>query len=461
MGTLSGLLDLSRSALLADQTAIDATAQNISNENTAGYARRSVSFAVQDSVTLSGASVSLGTTATVSAQRDPILDRATQAASSAAAASGARLSALNQLQSVFAPAADGQDGAGIGAAINGLFNSASALGPDGSNASARQGFVAAAQTFAGTLNRASAAIASQSASLDGQVGALATQLNALTAQYAKVNGQLASGGAQDSSGLEDQRQTLLDQIASVIGTQQVHTENHGVTLVAGGAVLVSGGTAGPISTSVSGGVTHLFASNGTDVTGSISGGALGGVLQARDVDLPKVSSALDAIASAVGGAVNLQHALGVDANGNPGGAVFAFTAGQPAARGISVALTGSSGVAAAAVGEGAIGGGNANALAAIAQQSIVSGQTASGALSGALSALGSVVAATQSQNGTDRAAQTQAEGQRDQYSGVSLDTEGANLTQYQRSYEASAKVLAIVNDLLAAAINLGTPTTVS
>ena len=40
MGTLSGLLDSARNALLSDQVAITTTGQNIANQNTAGYTRR-------------------------------------------------------------------------------------------------------------------------------------------------------------------------------------------------------------------------------------------------------------------------------------------------------------------------------------------------------------------------------------------------------------------------------------
>lgn len=56
---------------------------------------------------------------------------------------------------------------------------------------------------------------------------------------------------------------------------------------------------------------------------------------------------------------------------------------------------------------------------------------------------------------------TQATTQRDALSGVSLDEEAANLTQYQRSYQAAAKIFAIVNELMANSINLGTDVAVS
>jgi flagellar hook-associated protein 1 FlgK len=46
-------------------------------------------------------------------------------------------------------------------------------------------------------------------------------------------------------------------------------------------------------------------------------------------------------------------------------------------------------------------------------------------------------------------------------SGVSLDEEAANLTQYQRAYQAAAQVFNIGDTIMASALNLGEQTTVT
>jgi len=45
--------------------------------------------------------------------------------------------------------------------------------------------------------------------------------------------------------------------------------------------------------------------------------------------------------------------------------------------------------------------------------------------------------------------------QRTNYSGVSLDEEAANLVQYQNAYNAAARVISTVNQMMQTAINLG------
>jgi flagellar hook-associated protein 1 FlgK len=49
----------------------------------------------------------------------------------------------------------------------------------------------------------------------------------------------------------------------------------------------------------------------------------------------------------------------------------------------------------------------------------------------------------------------QLEDQRASVSGVSLDEEAANIVRYQTAYQAAARVVTTVNDMLDAAVNLG------
>ena len=89
------------------------------------------------------------------------------------------------------------------------------------------------------------------------------------------------------------------------------------------------------------------------------------------------------------------------------------------------------------------------------------GQTISGALGVMLAQIGSQASSLNEQNTTQQATLTQLTTQRDSESAVSLDTEAANLSQYQKSYQAAAQVLTVIDELMATAINLGTPTTVT
>lgn len=467
MGTLSGLLDSARNALLSDQLAINTTAQNIANLNTAGYTRRTVTWSQNDTVQIGGVSVGRGATATVTAQRDRVLDRSVQQATDTASASSARLSVLQNMESLFRIDSTGNDSSGVGTAMNGFFSSVSALAADPTSASARQATLTSAQTVASAFNRTATQLSSQRSSLNQQVTTSVGQVNQLLGSISTLNGQIGqSSPGVDTSSLEDQRTQLVIQLSQLIGVQQATGDNSTISLTTGnGATLLSGNQAFPLSTGTIGGTTRIYASasqGSPEITSSIQGGSIGGTLQARDKDLPVVQSQLDAIAYSFATAVNAQNQAGNGSGGAAGTAVFSIGSSATGAAGtIGVSMIDASNLAAAATAESTGGSGNAQALLALQNSATAGGTTFSNAFSGLLTGLGSSVSNARSDSTADTAVQTQLSTQRDALSGISLDQEAANLTQYQRSYQASAKLMSILNTLLATAINLGSNTPVN
>jgi flagellar hook-associated protein 1 FlgK len=100
-------------------------------------------------------------------------------------------------------------------------------------------------------------------------------------------------------------------------------------------------------------------------------------------------------------------------------------------------------------------------LSGLATAGIVSGLTATNFYASFLTSLGSSVSRVSQANTTQQASLKQLTTQQSSQSSVSLDQEAANLTQYERSYDAAAKIFTIVDQLMASALNLGVETTVT
>jgi flagellar hook-associated protein 1 len=469
MGTLTSLMNLSLDALRASQDAINITSNNVANVNTPGYTEETATWQETDSVSLGGkTSVGTGATVTAVSQRDRVLEQRIQQQTQLQASTSAESAALTQLQSVFGISSTSTSASSttIGSDVNAFFNSFSTLQVSPTSGSAQQAVWSAAENMASDFNSASSQIAQQTASLNQQVTGIVGQVNSLTASIAQLNAQIASASPNGDAGtLEDQRQEDLTQLSQLIGFNQTTTEDNGLTLTTtNGAILVGEGQSYPLSAAVSGGNVDVFsaAPGSTDITSGLTGGQLGGVLQARDQDLPTYSGELDSLAYAIGNQVNAQNEAGVDASGNPGSAIFNLTPTMSgAAATISVAIADGTGVAAAAAGEGPSDGSNAAAMSAMQNSTIVYGKTPSDFLATYLTQLGGAVSNAANNNTVQQASLTQLTTQRDALSGVSLDQEAANLTQYQNSYQAAAKVFAILDTLYAAALNLGEETTVT
>ena len=144
----------------------------------------------------------------------------------------------------------------------------------------------------------------------------------------------------------------------------------------GGQVLVSGVTSYALATTQVNGTTRVSGEccGSVDITSEISGGQLGGAIQAWDLELPAVSTALDTMANAIATNVNQLNMQGLDGNGNPGQAVFSISAGGAgSAASIAVISSDPQSLAAAAVGEGSLGNTNAQALADLATANIAGG----------------------------------------------------------------------------------------
>jgi len=248
-----------------------------------------------------------------------------------------------------------------------------------------------------------------------------------------------------------------------IGFDQTKTENNGLTLTtANGAPLVSEGQSYPLTTAIVNGNTNVVSALGQDITADLAGGSIGGMLQARDLDLPSASSALDSLAFGIASAVNTQNQAGLDANGNPGGPIFNLPASATGgASTISLATSDPNAIAAASLTEGTTGGTNAAALSSLANVPLVNSQTAAQFYASFLTQLGSTVSQVSDENTTQQASLTQLTTQQSAQSSVSLDQEAASLTQYERSYDAASKVFTIVDELMASALNLGEATTVT
>jgi flagellar hook-associated protein 1 FlgK len=470
MGTLTSLLNIASEALLADQAALNATANNVANQNTPGYTREVVSFQSGDSVSLSSESQSSGVTATVASLRDRVLEQRVQQQTQTTAQSAALQTALQQVENIFgltstSTGSGAVDSSQLGTAINGFFSSLSSLEANPSDTATRQKVLTAASALAGAFNSASSQLSQISTSLNKQVSGDVGQVNTLTSSIASLNSKIASLSPNgDAGSLEDQRQEDIDQLSQLVGLDQISTSQNGISLTtSGGAVLVSGDQSFQVSTTQVGGNTDVLAGDPPqDVTSNLSGGDLGGALQARDQYLPAYSSALDNLAFSLGTAVNQQNGLGVDSSGSPGLAIFSLPGSATgAAASISVSATSPGAIAAATAGEGSSGNDNATALADLSTTNVVGSQTATGFLASFLDKVGSDASGVTTDNATQQAALTQLTTQRDSLSAVSSDEEASNLTQYQRSYQAVSQVFSIVDTLMASAINLGEETTVT
>jgi len=454
MSGLYGSLSTALSALFANQQALETSANNVANANTPGFSRQRPVFVPGDPVTVGSLSFGMGVVLEkIQSLRDPLLELRLDQQSQQQGKLDSTLGALQQIQVTFS----GTD-SGIGSAVTQFFDSLQQLSTDPSSLSLRQGVLTAAGNLATVFNTSSQNLLTQRANLDLNVTQTVDDINTLTAQIPTVNGQITNleNLKEDASAFIDKRTTLMRQLSGLVDVSVIQTE-HGIALTtSNGTPLVSEATSFPLKTFVSTDGTEHILAEGKDITSSLSGGKLGGLIAVRDTTIPGLQSNLDQLAAGLATALNTAHRAGFDLNGNAGGDLFVSppAGGVGAASALSVAIADPALLAASSDGTPGSNG-NLIVLSAVHDQAVVAGQKPLDFYSRLVFQVGSDTANASADLTASSLILQQLEDQRASISGVSLDEEAANIVRYQTAYQAAARVVTTVNSLLDAAVNLG------
>lgn len=453
MSGLFGSLSIALSGLRVSQEQLDITANNVANVNTPGYSRQSAVVAEGTPIVQGAFSYGTGVVLQkIESLRDPILEIQLSHETQNQGKLNSELTQLQQIQAQF-----GSASTGIGADLSKFFSSVNSLSPDPANLTLRQGVLTSANNLATDFNNAAHSLQTQRSAIDQTLVPSISDVNSLTAEIATVNQQIASlqGSGQNSGALADTQTNLIRQLSALVDVQVISTDQ-GISLAtSNGTPLVSGSQSFPLSTQLVGGVQHVISGN-QDITASLTGGSLAGLIQIRDQEIPSLQGKLDQLAAGFANAMNTANAVGYDRNGARGGNIFATppAGGTGAAAALTVTMTDPALVAASSDGSPGSNG-NLAVLSAVANQALAGGQTPLDAYSTIVFKVGSDTANTSADADSSTLILQQLQNLRGSISAVSIDEEAANLVKYQAAYTAAAHVITTINTLLDLAVNLG------
>jgi flagellar hook-associated protein 1 FlgK len=451
MGTFDGL-SVALSALQAQRRMLDVAGQNIANVNTEGYTRQRVNLQAVGATTVkgvwTGSSNALGGVQAIGIERlrDAFLEVRGQAAHGAQGELTASQGVLSQIEQVFPEPSD----SGFGEQLSALWAAFQDVANQPGDVGTRTALLQRASAVSDWLNAASQQLTTLSVGAAAEARSAVDEVNSLAQQVADLN--LAIGDAQHSglsfNDLADKRDVLTMRLADLVGGQAGIGPDGAARVMIGGTPLVAGTTVRQMQLTGGGATLQLsWAQDGTPV--QLTGGQIKGLVSSVATAIPSWSAKLDSVASSLATQVNALHSAAYDLDGNVGGPLFTGTTAAT----ISVAVTDPRKVAASSVAPGP-GGPSLDAGAAQGMASL--GASATGADVVYRAMVGDLGLAVE---GVTRGAATQQtvtdsiDSARQSYAGVDIDEEMANVVQYQRSYEAAARVLTAVDATLDQLIN--------
>ena len=326
---MASIYDVGSSALNSMQRAIATTGHNIANVNTEGYSRQEVLLGTRTPEKVG--QVEIGTGVEVSNIRrahDQFLMTDVQSRSSS-----------NGYFQLYAKTAQNIDGlladpsTGIAPAIDKFFAAMEAVAANPSSAPERQVMLSEAEMLAQRFNYVDTRLSEFAGELNTRMANMTDSINALAVDIAQLNESivaLSSGSRGTPNDLLDRRDQAITDLSKLIGVQTATQEDGSINVMIGkGQRLVIGNNAEQLRMvlpAAQDGPSQLFLSvpSGaeSEVTSKLTGGELGGVLDAGAKLINKARREVGLLAVGITETFNRQHSQGSDLSGDQGEAFF-------------------------------------------------------------------------------------------------------------------------------------------
>ncbi len=445
------------SGLFAHRRRLDVISHNVANSNTIGYSRQRVDLVSASGAGVgihSGSSQSLGgvEVAGITRSRDSFLESRSLEASGSSARLVASHDVLMSVEALIGEPSDHGIIAGLDAmwgAFDDLANFPDAL-PQ------REAAIQSAVTVTGRLNEIDRQLRQLHETTKESLQSDVARVNALTSEIATLN-EAISAVATDLSpnDLLDQRDLAASSLAQLVGARTRTLADGSMDVYLGNTTLVQGARTFTVEVAETTDATLSplgFQRVGLEVAGLVTvtdiAGSLGGKLDGLNGTVPDSINSLNEVAQQLITDVNTLHQAGEDLNGAAGGTFFdgsdAGTISVSAGIQSDARL-----VAAASPSGGTRDGSNAADIANLRSSTTGADATAVSFVA----TLGLTTQAVGQRASAESDAFQRVEEARLTARSVNVEEEMVDLIEAQRSYEAAARVVSTIDQMLDTLVN--------
>ncbi len=442
-------------ALRAFQRGLDVTGHNISNVNTQGYSRQSIEYAQLQPTTFYSSNHPFGlgngiTISSVNRIRDMFLQERYVNSQADLGRYQTLTSSLQQIEPLLNE--PGQNG--ITAALDKFWNSWSGLASNPTDAGTRREVQMAGNTLALRIRNLASDYNRVSTQVIGNLNSTFNEIDDISTKIAQLNAEIKqkTGAGGTPNDLLDQRDQMVQQLGQLVPVNTFTQGDGSYVVYSGQYALVDSGGSHAIprtydlnTNSISDG-THTYA---------VNSGKLRGIFDTLN-QIQSYRSGLDTLANTLRDSVNAMHLAGVNPNGTTNLDFF-----DPASTGAldfqldKLIANDPNNIASGSSGNS----GDGYLALSISQmrdvsQSTLGNLTFGNYYSDYVSQVGRDSMAASASLSTQGSVVAQIEQQIQSVSGVSLDDEMASMLRLQRSYQAAAKTLSIMDQVTEDLINM-------
>ena len=302
--SMSAILNTATSGMMAAQTGLRVTSDNIANVNTAGYARKTVS---QSNLLSGGMGVGVSIDA-IKRATDRFLQSASLNAASESARTGIIASTLDSAQKLFG---DPSGKTSFFAALDDIYSAFSSVQDEPSSTLRRTQALTRIDDFLSESARITSSLSNLGKDADTRIAANVGRVNDLLKQIDALNSDItrARVAGADASGAENVQGSLIDDLAKLINVQVTPRTMGGVIVRSTEGLNLAGDGAASITYQTSPTATGYLTvqvANGSAVPIplNISGGEIKGLIDVRNTDLVNLSDQLGEFTSRAAEEIN-------------------------------------------------------------------------------------------------------------------------------------------------------------
>ncbi|WP_184717098.1 flagellar hook-associated protein FlgK [Caulobacter sp.] len=302
--SLNAIMSTATSGMMAAQTGLRVTSDNIANVNTTGYVRKTIS---QSNMLSNGMGVGVNIDA-IKRATDRFLQSASLNASSDSARASVVAETLNSAQKLFGdPSVDGN----FFSTLDDIFTAFSAAQDDPTSALLRSQALTRVEDFLSDSARITSSLSKLGKDADARISGDVSRVNDLLSQIDALNIDItrAKVSGADSTGAENVQSGMIDELSQLMNVQisprtlggVVVRSTEGLSLAGEGAAKVTYQT----SPTATGYLTVQLANGSINPTAlNITNGELKGLLDVRNTELVNLSDQLGEFTTRAAEAIN-------------------------------------------------------------------------------------------------------------------------------------------------------------
>ncbi len=449
---ISRVFDLSVRSMAVYQRAMDVTAHNVANSSNPDYSRQRITFATEIPEKLKGFVWGTGVKIDqVLRVRDDLTDRQIRTSSQDYYNNTERASIQSQAEILFSEPSD----LGISTLMDSFFSSWSELAVTPNSNPLRLEVVRSAQRLASKVGAVYNGLDAIKSDLLSDAKSKVDELNGMLKQVQTLNAQIfeSRNAGANPNDLMDQRDKVVDQLSQLVNINVSYDESNSAVISVGGVFAVNKTNSINFKVTEYNGQMSIAAED-SDFVANLNGGELFAVTDSYSNFLPGYQDKLNQIMSTMADSVNGLHMSGYTIDNPPQTGIKFFDSYQDGKLVINQdILNNPSKIAVSA--DGTEGNGDiAVGISGLYESKILNGSTLSDNYNSLVSEVGNnKLSADQLSEATNLVLQ-QLQQQKTSTSGVSIDEEMANVIKFQRSYDASAKLVSIADQMLQTIISM-------